>query len=86
MTQFLEGRSEILNQLYILSTNNVQGTGLGAQEIIKKIMCIFLQGLYNPHTNLFLIYLFLERGEGKEKERDRNINVRLPFMHALLRT
>lgn len=51
MAQFLQGIPEMLNQLNILSTHHVQGTGLEAEEIIKKIICAFPQGLHNTHAH-----------------------------------
>ena len=35
-------------------------------------------------TDVYFIYLLLERGQGREEERERNINVWLPLTHPLL--
>jgi len=37
----------MLNQLNVLSTLHVQGKGLGAEKIIKKIICAFLYNTPN---------------------------------------
>ena len=37
-------------------------------------------------TDVYFIYLLLERGQGREEERERNINVWLPLTHPLLGT
>lgn len=42
MTQVLEGRPDMLNQLNVLSTLHAQGKELGAEKIIKKIICAFI--------------------------------------------
>lgn len=43
----LEGRPDMLNQFNVLSTLHVQGKELGAEKIIKNIICAFI---YNTQT------------------------------------
>lgn len=54
MVQFLYSRPEMFNQLYILNTYHVQGKGLRAEENIKMITCVFLQGCNNTPTHVKL--------------------------------
>lgn len=76
--QFLEGRHDMLNQLNVLSTLHVQGKGLGAEKIIKKIICAFLHNtpnkmLKNEWTYIWLtVKLVLPQNDGGIQKKERS--------------